>query len=212
MFRILLFITAFAPSSAVAAPTISDIRKAYADANIAVNEQVIPIDEDFAQNAENAFISSDAVAALRGNLAGDTIYAFRYSGSNYYASFLEHDEEIVLSHFYLPVFSLTGSSPPEGFVEISTKLTTTMIDGLMGQDDINTMIGASVDEAHAYAAGTSTEPHPGVIHRSGPGYQLTAHALVPDWITLTTSRLNECPYVSNARGWLGQYICAIAGD
>lgn len=212
MFRILLFITAFAPSLAVAAPTISDIRKAYADANIAVNEQVIPIDEDFAENAENAFISSDAVAALRGNLAGDTIYAFRYSGSNYYASFLEHDEEIILSHFYLPVFSLTGSSPPEGFVEISTKLTTTMIDGLMGQDDINTMIGASVDEAHAYAAGTSTEARPGVIHRSGPGYQLTAHALVPDWITLTTSRLNECPYVSNARGWLGQYICATAGD
>lgn len=151
--------------------------------------------------------ASGALRALETGLSGATIHVVRYAKWGFATDFLEHNGKVVLAHFYMPIFSPTGASTPKGYLKVAQELSRKMTDNTVSAAGFRDVLEASITEAHAYADKTSRSKYPGVVFKRGKTWQYSAHALVPDFITLTVTRFPQCPYGYRKRGWVLQHIC-----
>lgn len=198
---------------ALAEVTLKDAKKIYRQLGVRYKAQTESIDEALLPKirpvAKEAKMQG-AVKAFEGPLAGAKLHVWKYRNLGYSANLLEHDGEIKLAFFYLPIFSPTGNAPPKGYFEVATKLASAMTDGAVSAAGFEAAFKASIDEAHAYSEKRSKERYPGVIFRKGKGWNYSARAFVPDYLMLTVTRFGTCGFQYKARGWVAEHVCAKA--
>ena len=179
-------------------------------------EKSVLLDEAFVSKVESGFRETGrrktkgALRGLRGGLNGATLHMLRYRNSRFVASLIERDGMLLLASFHMPIFSLTGAPPPKGYVEVGTDIASLLTERAVSASGFEAELGASIEEAHAYAEKRSKLRYPGVIFKKTASFNYSARALVPDYVTLTATRFGQCGYGYKQNGWILEHICAKA--
>lgn len=194
---------------ALADLTMKEVKAAYRQNGVRTKITSTPIDAAWIARIQPQLgkAGKGPVAALKTGLSGATLHVVDYRQWGFSANFVEHDGEVKLAFFYMPIFSPTGAAPPKGYMEVAQQLSQKMTDNAVSRAGFRTVLEASIAETHAYAEKTSRARYPGVVFRRGETWQYSAQAVVPNYLVLTVSRFPQCPFGYRKRGWVLQHIC-----